>query len=526
MGDTRFEMFKEGMDLDDFVGLRHNKIWGDSPYTIPLKNLTSSDARVLSPEQIAARKARAAKRRAIKKGQPIPEPPIITPPVVEPPVIQKPGSTIVGQLTARGPQGDSITTQIEHITEWADQREGLVVVKIKGEGRGEILFSNHPYATHNQMIKQVHPDLDVDSYVRFYYQDGKLKVKTTGAGVSLDVDEWKIKATDNIYKAGDYLERAKIPSGTIIDVDDGDLKLLIKYGDDLPPVIKPRIPDVPEVPVGKKILTPEQKAARKARAAARKAKKAGLIPADDTLKKIEDLTKKIQAKGTKPKVSDAIEYGKRPSIEGLKGRELIDEMTMIEVDEEVKRVSEIIDSIHKDGNLKTSLVRIEKIIDKDKKTMGMFTHGGKNYRKIEVRGVGNTGHVGMSYAHEVGHWIDLDGIPIKGSYETFASGYKGLPELTKVLNESPEMKSLLNQRLEVGQEKAIREYLEYVNRDREVFARAYCQYIATKSQDPKLMAELRKMQKSTYFRTQWTDENFEPILKEFDALFKKLGWIE
>lgn len=58
-----------------------------------------------------------------------------------------------------------------------------------------------------------------------------------------------------------------------------------------------------------------------------------------------------------------------------------------------------------------------------------------------------------------------------------------------------------------------------------MFARAYSQYIAVKSNNPQMIKELKAAQKSDYSSfTVWQDEEFKPIAAEFDKLFNSKGW--
>jgi len=65
--------------------------------------------------------------------------------------------------------------------------------------------------------------------------------------------------------------------------------------------------------------------------------------------------------------------------------------------------------------------------------------------------------------------------------------------------------------------------LTYSLRPRELFARAYAQYIAEKTQDPRLLPELEEEQKGKY-PNQWSTEDFALIKEAFDNLFRKRGW--
>ena len=66
---------------------------------------------------------------------------------------------------------------------------------------------------------------------------------------------------------------------------------------------------------------------------------------------------------------------------------------------------------------------------------------------------------------------------------------------------------------------------EYLLKPRELWARSYAQYIVTKSGDPLLLAELDRIRKGPEPWRQWTDAEFQPILKQMDKLFRKKGWV-
>jgi hypothetical protein len=65
-------------------------------------------------------------------------------------------------------------------------------------------------------------------------------------------------------------------------------------------------------------------------------------------------------------------------------------------------------------------------------------------------------------------------------------------------------------------------YVIYLLQETEVFARSYTQYIAEKSGDATLLAELQMAQAMPY-PEQWTIQDFAPISAEFDGLLAQQG---
>lgn len=139
---------------------------------------------------------------------------------------------------------------------------------------------------------------------------------------------------------------------------------------------------------------------------------------------------------------------------------------------------------------------------------------------------------GFSFIHEFGHALD-----VKGLHASVGSRAGGLGD------------SLSHQHHEALQEwdravaashavKLIRDlpwqaplYRSYALSKHELFARSYSQWIALRSGD-KFMLDCVKAARSSphpsieYHPQQWKDDDFEPIAKAFDNLFRRVGWSE
>lgn len=119
--------------------------------------------------------------------------------------------------------------------------------------------------------------------------------------------------------------------------------------------------------------------------------------------------------------------------------------------------------------------------------------------------------------HEIGHYL-ADKI-----YKDFDA--KGrLKQVSNAINSTPSTKAwdnakingvvhLGDKRITVG-----RRAVAYFTQGREKWARAYAQYIAIKSKNPKLLKGLRQRQ-SGLLPTQWSDKEFKPIYNAMDEVF-------
>lgn len=178
-----------------------------------------------------------------------------------------------------------------------------------------------------------------------------------------------------------------------------------------------------------------------------------------------------------------------------------------------------IDKLHSDGVLPKIPVRM---LPKNNRSEGHFARSGLG-KPIEVA-MKNVEHSEFYFAHEIGHFIDLSGLPGAGMSSQDSA------ELNAVLDAilaTPEVK-----RLKAGlarqTTKSGRNWYTYSISRTELWARAYSQWVAVKSGDDVLLRGLGALRnnKSEGMRDwQWADENFGPISAEIDALFKTLEWL-
>lgn len=184
----------------------------------------------------------------------------------------------------------------------------------------------------------------------------------------------------------------------------------------------------------------------------------------------------------------------------------------------------------------------------------------------------------MGTAHEVGHFLDHAGL---GSMGGFASDGVARPEAREPMKAVMEALKTTRTSRNMGQYReaigaatgGVRpadldvtglpavdprhlRMVRYLNQRDESFARAYAQYVATRSQDPAALKELRNLQRAgesfanrtvapgaSYgykgFSDQaagqtpagawqlpwaWQDDEFAPVAEAFDRLFEAMGW--
>jgi hypothetical protein len=186
----------------------------------------------------------------------------------------------------------------------------------------------------------------------------------------------------------------------------------------------------------------------------------------------------------------------------------------------VEETLKAIDSVHGDGVLPAIPVEPSR----GNAYLGALHHtmtpSGKQATKISVKAGGPWPM--LTAAHETGHFLDLEGVGAKGRFAT-DTGEAGTNAVIAALKASAAAKSLEAQR-DASTSTRERAYFNYMLDPKELWARAYSQFIAQESGNPTLQAELGKAHAAAPGR-QWAKDDFAPAAAAFRALFKQLNWI-
>lgn len=174
-----------------------------------------------------------------------------------------------------------------------------------------------------------------------------------------------------------------------------------------------------------------------------------------------------------------------------------------------------IESVHGDG----PLPKIDMVRSQSKKFNGVFRRL-PDGRAVDIKISSNGNRPELTTAHEVGHFIDHNGLPGTG----YESVNRSLPEMRNVFNKI-EATDTFRGIAKIGDTKR-REYLAL---DQELWARAYAQYITWKSGDQRMKDQLDTILQSPLMGdrlSQWQHDEFVPIAQEIDTLFEVMGWIK
>ncbi|MDR0792575.1 MAG: hypothetical protein LBE82_04650 [Chitinophagaceae bacterium] len=163
---------------------------------------------------------------------------------------------------------------------------------------------------------------------------------------------------------------------------------------------------------------------------------------------------------------------------------------------------------------------------------GIFNYN-RGGRGIDIRISKYATNKEFTLLHELGHVIDNQSIGIRGFNESENAGN----EFRKVLNSIEQ--TFLVKRLREIQQSGKREfngrrikiepddakYLNYILNAKELWARAYAQYVVTKSGNVELLKQLAdENKKNSVYTTQWVDDDFKNVIFEIDNLLIKNKW--
>lgn len=138
----------------------------------------------------------------------------------------------------------------------------------------------------------------------------------------------------------------------------------------------------------------------------------------------------------------------------------------------------------------------------------------------------NSPHPHMTTLHEVGHFLDQQGIGSRKFATTDSKFSQLFDAFNNAIANSDSLKEL--QRLSgLKLKKKTLEHLAYLQKPEELFARSYAQWIASRSNLDRIKKELdASLPKDDTIPYQWSHEDFRPIASALDAIFQELGWLK
>lgn len=177
----------------------------------------------------------------------------------------------------------------------------------------------------------------------------------------------------------------------------------------------------------------------------------------------------------------------------------------------VRETIALIDKVHDDGKLPR--ITLNDRVDND--ALGVYV--ANNWGRATRIGVSSDGPwKRLTAAHEIGHFIDHQALDVPGMFASEKS--EAMKKWRRAILKSAALAAI--------KAAPIGSYgKKYFTSKRECFARSYAQWIATRSGDAAMLAEVQKALNGLQPWRQWTAEDFEPIAKALDEVFASKGWM-
>jgi hypothetical protein len=193
---------------------------------------------------------------------------------------------------------------------------------------------------------------------------------------------------------------------------------------------------------------------------------------------------------------------------------------------------DLISRVHGDGRLPRIGFRVDPDSSDDElaayvynettgKPLYFGLHPDMNYREFEA-------------VHEVGHFLDHWGMGVQGAFSSLTGdplleGWRKAIAETQAVQNLEALQGLDYSMVGTRVRPVKHDLLSYYLNPKEIFARSYTQYIAISSGDTGLLHSLGKRIPSRarpmLYHEHWQSDDFEPVAKAFDTLFRGLGWL-
>lgn len=175
-----------------------------------------------------------------------------------------------------------------------------------------------------------------------------------------------------------------------------------------------------------------------------------------------------------------------------------------------------IDRAHDDGGLPDLAITPAK---PSVKWVGEYGVNGIEAKHIQIKA--DAKHPAFTAVHEIGHFLDHK---LMGIGSTFGTARPKAEAFFAAVAKTDAFKALqrrVNSPTVKGKKGEVPDHVRYLNEPREIFARAYSQFIATKTNDPLLVRGLKADKRSLFGPLMyWDDDQFGPIAAEIEKLLE------
>ena len=185
-----------------------------------------------------------------------------------------------------------------------------------------------------------------------------------------------------------------------------------------------------------------------------------------------------------------------------------------------RRVVGVIATVHRVTDVPSLSIRVQALPDRDR-------HGAFDGALIIVNRLSATRDLAL--VHEIGHALDRFGIGADTRVDASTTQHPLLHEWQRAVSRSRAVQELRQLRAEMpaAQTRAAT-YVDYLLSARELFARTYAQWLAVRSGDEALLADISRIRTgrgTVSSLIHWEADDFEPLGTALDRLMETLGWM-
>ncbi len=200
----------------------------------------------------------------------------------------------------------------------------------------------------------------------------------------------------------------------------------------------------------------------------------------------------------------------------------------------VREAVAIVDAVHGDG----ALPRLAVQLTSSTVEAAAYLWDARTGQPLALNVSRRAPHPHLSMLHEVGHFLDQQAL---GAGGRFGSESDRIPEVMRAIDDTVAVRRLVGLRarrqvlIQVRPSRRERFTLDqalisYLLEPKELFARAYAQYVAVRSADVRLVTQLEATRRDLFlgmvYHQQWDEEDFASVLVAFDRMLWRRRWIE
>jgi hypothetical protein len=185
-----------------------------------------------------------------------------------------------------------------------------------------------------------------------------------------------------------------------------------------------------------------------------------------------------------------------------------------------RRVVGVIAAVHRVMGVPPLSIRVLALPDRER-------HGAFDGSLIIVNRLSATRDLAL--VHEIGHALDRFGIGTDARIDTSTTQHPLLHEWQRAVSRSHAVQELRQLRADLPASAIrARTYIGYLLSARELFARSYAQWLARRSGDETLFADISRIRTergTVSALIHWEGDDFSPLGTALDRVMEALGWI-